>query len=396
MQNGALLIPSLEILESIHCWEQGKAFLHAKLIEYKGKKGALITYSNPPVHQMGNPALEAYLASFQNIEDGLNELSFLVLDWPPDPVHAGGDLKESLKKLESTQIEAAKLEAAGASPNDVDALYAWGDARLEKGFALYEAMRRVGDKLRTIAVCGGGTRFGGSAEVPLMADWLVGDSRSAMCFSESQIGLIPGWGGVGRAVTKAGPENAKVMSMTCRIVKAKDLMDIGIYDKTVNIDTPLPRMSREGNKEMNKALYLKALEENRTETRKKMLPVALDLAISDELEKKPAGERKILLTENELSEEITKRTNPQNYKTIWGKPLKEVKDEIKTLRKPLAPQSIVELSQLLDDLDMNSYDEKAFIRAESKADAKLYRDPRFREGILATLKQRIANFTEKF
>lgn len=385
-------IQGLETIDVLHEWEEGKAGLYVDIVKYKEKKGVLFYCFNPPVHQMGNPALDAYLAAFDKLRNRLEGLSFLVLDGPADPVHAGGDLKESLKRLEATREKAAELKAKGARPEEIDALYNWADARLKKGFALYEAMRDAGKSLRTIAVCSGGTRFGGSAEVPLMADILVGDSRSAMCFSESQIGLIPGWGGVGRAITKAGAANAKNMAMTCPVVSANDLARVGIYDLVVPINEPLPRMSREGTKEEIKALYIKDLQENNLNTAKKMLPVALDAAVSDDVPKKP--ERVILKSEKDLRDEVARRQNPETYKHLWGKHLKEVKKELAELGKPLAPQSIVALEELFENTDMKSFDERDFILREVEADARIYRDPRLSEGILATLEQRIANYTE--
>ena len=391
-------IEGLEFLAPIHEWEEGRGSLHVDLVSYKGKKGAIFTYTNPPVHQMGNPGLEAYLEAFRKIESGeisgADELSFLILNGAADPVHAGGDLKESLRKLEETQEKARELKAKGAPEEAIDALYNWGDARLDKGFALYESLRRAGEGLRTVAICSGGTRFGGSAEVPLMADYLVGDSRSAMCFSESQIGLIPGWGGVGRAVTKAGFKNSQAMAMTCPIVKADELLKIGIYDQVVDMETPLPRKARTDNREKDKADYIEALAKNDETTAKIILPAALELAVAvpPPPKKRPGSES--LKSPEEVEAEVARRSDPTRYEALWGKPIKEVKSEIKELGKPLAPQSIQKLQGLFEGFDEDQYDEKAFIKRESEADARLYRDPRFMEGILATLKGRVANFTE--
>jgi enoyl-CoA hydratase/carnithine racemase len=311
-----------------------------------------------------------------------------------DPVHAGGDLKESLEKLEITETMKRQKEDAGAPAEEIDALYAWADKRLEKGIALHGKVRRLAQHLRTVAVCGGGTRFGGSAEIPLMSDYLVGDSRSAMCFSEAMIGLLPGWSGVARAIVKAGPQNARYMAMTGREVKSDELKAIGIYNVVAEIPFAFPKMQRTGDPRADKASYAEALEKHDEETGVVLIPIALEIATCEEAQIPSVREPVALAREAEISEEVERRTNPQNYAHLWGKPLKEVGQEIGKLGRPLAPQSVEALSALIGSYDRNGFDEQVFVKREAEADARLYRDPRFRTGLTATLEQKVANYRE--
>ena len=182
-------------LGPIYEWSEGKAYLTVDHVSFHGTPGAVLCYVNPPVHQVGNPGLDAYLDGLGKVYEQRDALKFLILSGANDPVHAGGDLKESLSRLEATLAAKKEKESAGAPAEEIDRLFDWADNRLKKGIALHALVRKIARDLRVVAVCGGGTRFGGSAEIPLMADVLVGDSRSAMCFSEAMIGLIPGWGG---------------------------------------------------------------------------------------------------------------------------------------------------------------------------------------------------------
>jgi enoyl-CoA hydratase/carnithine racemase len=385
-------LTEFEHLGTIHEWAEGKAYLLVDQVRYRGEPGAVFTYHNPPVHQMGNPALDAYLAGFTKLDGLYDELRFVILTGATDPVHAGGDLKESLTRLERTYAEKQGLQARGADPAEIDALYQWADSRIEKGFALYLVVRRASERTRTVAICGGGTRFGGSAEVPLMADHLVADSRAALCFSESQIGLIPGWGGVGRAVTKAGWENAYVMAATCAVVKAPRLLAAGLVDRVVPVDSPLPHKERSDDPAADKQRYLEALQaENRT-TGQRLLSAALEFAVGDD----PAssGEPETLMPPDEVKAEVARRADPATYEGLWGRPLREVSTEIKELGKPLAPQSVEALQDLFAGMPATSFDEEKFIRAEGNADGRLYRDPRLHRGIVATLEQRVADFRE--
>ncbi len=391
-------IPNYKVLGPLFEWAEGNAYLTVDRVQYGKKQGAIFSYCNPPVHQIGNSALAAFLQGFDTLDPLEEDLWFIIFHSACDPVHAGGDLKESLERLQQSNAERDRLQAAGADAERIRALFDWGDARIDKGFALYSKFREWGDKMRTVATCGGGTRFGGSAEVVLMSDEIVADSRAAMCFSESQIGLIPGWGGVGRAITKAGVDNARAMAATARIVKAPDLEVIGIFNEVLLTGAPLPKKNRTGDPEADKLRYLKALQRNDDEMGKALLIAALDKGTDS------AGatlmepfRRKTLIAQNEVDAEIARRSNPLTYEGLWGKPLKETAEAMAELGKPLAPQSIEKLEALLADVGKQTWTgetEQAFIRAEGRADGELYRDPRLLVGILATLQQHVADFRE--
>ncbi|MFH0812812.1 MAG: enoyl-CoA hydratase-related protein [Pseudomonadota bacterium] len=400
---GPIRIIRSENIEGLHTvgplyeWSEGKACLYIDAIEFKGKKGGILCYHNPPVHQVGNPGLDAYLEAMEIISKSRGTITFLILYSANDPVHAGGDLKESLTNLEKTLTLKKELESKGALPEEIDQLYAWGDRRLEKGFAVYRGIRRLAQDMRVVAICGGGTRYGGSAEIPLMADILVGDSRSGMCCSEAMIGLIPGWSGVGRAVTKAGLINARYMAEIGTEVKASQLKAMGIYNLVVEVPFSFPKKETTGDPEGDNARYQEALQNHNDETGLLLLPKALEVAACPERDIPRVGEDERLTpaTPEALSAEAARRSNPYTYEGLWGKPLNEVRDELKALGRPLAPQSIGALEGLFADCDPFNFNEEQFVEAEMKVDARLYRDSRFRAGIVATLEQKVADFREE-
>jgi enoyl-CoA hydratase/carnithine racemase len=234
-------------------------------------------------------------------------------------------------------------------------------------------------------------RFGGSAEIQLMCDVLVGDSRSGMCFSEAMIGIIPGWAGMARVLTKVGRENAEYMTKTARVVPAEDLKAIGIYNDVVHVDFPFPR-KRSGNNQD----YQRLLIEHDTDTGLLLLPRTLELATCEK-EKIPTvspKNRKFLASRKDIAREVNIRKNPDNYNNIRNQRLRDVQKEIDRLGRPLAPQSIAALEGLLDLLETAPYNEKDFIHQELKADAALYRDPKFIKGLTAMLEQRVPDFRE--
>jgi len=385
-----------ENISPLYEWSEAGAYLVIDRVRFEGKTGAVLCYYNPPVHQVGNPGLDAYLESLDNVLKKRDNLKFLILYGANDPVHAGGDLKESLNRLESTLKTKEEKSSAGASEEEIDLLFDWADNRLKKGISLHAIIRKIAKYLRVVAVCGGGTRFGGSAEIPLMADYLVGDSRSGMCFSEAMIGLIPGWAGIARTLIKAGLANTEYMCKTSREAKADQLKEIGIYNVVVDMPFPFPKRQKTGDREADMAAYLEALEAHNNETGKLLLPKALEIATCPEenVPKVDEKERLILATQEDVNREVARRKDPESYSHLWGKSLREVKDEIVGTGRPLAPQSIEALNGLLDDYDPLRFDEHQFVQREMTADAGLYRDTKFRAGLIATLEQSVADYRE--
>jgi enoyl-CoA hydratase/carnithine racemase len=226
-----------------------------------------------------------------------------------------------------------------------------------------------------------------------MADYLVGDSRSGMCFSEAMIGLLPGWSGVARAIVKSGPINARFMALTGREVKADKLKMCGIYNAVVDISLAFPKMQKTADpKRIRRSC--EALEKHDQETGMRLLPKGLEMAICPEQEIPVLRNPPQLVSEAEIDREVRERMNPQNYSHLWGKTLKEAGEEIARAGRPLAPQSIEALRSLFEGVEPASFDESVFVKREMEADARLYRDKKFRAGLVATLEQKVADYRE--
>ena len=164
----------------------------------------------------------------------------------------------------------------------------------------------------------------------------------------------------------------------------------------VDIPFSFPKREKTGDREADKRAYARALQSHDRRTGEILLPEALKIAACPEqdIPGTDEKERHVLATKDQVDTEVARRRDPENYSHIWGKPLREVKEEIKRIGRPLAPQSIDALDRLLDGYDPSAFDEHEFVRREMEADARLYRDPRFRAGLVATLEQKIADYRE--
>ncbi|NIA10968.1 MAG: hypothetical protein GWP10_14885, partial [Nitrospiraceae bacterium] len=182
-----------------------------------------------------------------------------------------------------------------------------------------------------------------------------------------------------------------------REVKAKDLKEVGIYNVLVTIETPFPKKERTEDPQKDKERYAQALQDHNDAIGEKLLSATLGLAVCPvhQVPVITGRDRKVLATVREIEAEVNRRKDPGTYDGLWGKPLKEVRDEIKKLGKPLAPQSIGELERLFTTYRETNFDEGRFVEEEMQADSRLYRDPRFRRGIIATLEQKVADFREE-
>lgn len=335
-------------------------------VEVYDKRGAVLHYEHPPAHQIDTPALEIYAAALERIEVRQDELSFLIFSFAPDPVHAGGDLKETLANLERGKD------------------YRWAEQRLLKAFDLYKRVRALAMRMRIASVLGGGDYYGGSAEIALWADRMIGDSRSSICMSETTIGLIPGWGGIARLTAKAGLLNVRCLVETARKTGARELKAIGVLDEVVKIPVPLPE---------------KSAERERRQHARDTLPILLARAFVWAAGKIGNGERVragrlALMDEHDLRAEVERRSDPYTYCGLWGKPIAEAKEASSRFEAPLAPQSITALAGVFAAYEMHASEER-LVQIGMELDAALYRDPRLREGIRAALNKRVADFRQK-
>jgi enoyl-CoA hydratase/carnithine racemase len=387
-------IPHFRNLGPIYEWGNLQTYLIIDRIEYREKRGALLVYNNPPVHQVATPGLHAFLDGIDAVTRQAADLEYLILYDSNDPLHAGGDLKESLRNLEITLEKKKMKKAAGATAREIDALFGWGEERLRKGVTLYQRIRDLAKRIRVLAICGGGMRFGGSAEIPLMADVLIGDSRGGMCFSEALIGIIPGWGGITRVLLKAGLANAAFMAKTAKEISAYDLKDIGVYNEVVPVPFPFPKRVRTSDPQKDGKQYQDDLEDGNQRTGRLLLSRALEMAVCPrtEIPSLADDEKKNLATLEEIAGEVERRVDPLNYSHVWNRPLRDVKEEMGKIGRPLALQSITALEKLLAEYDPRSFVEQEFVNQELEADAALYRHPNFLEGLKATLEQRVPDF----
>ena len=80
-----------------------------------------------------------------------------------------------------------------------------------------------------------GFALGGGLEMPLICDRLIAtnNAKTQLAFPEVKLGLLPGYGGTGRAYARIGAANVLDMMLTGRMVSAQEAKNMGLVDMLV-------------------------------------------------------------------------------------------------------------------------------------------------------------------
>jgi enoyl-CoA hydratase len=79
-----------------------------------------------------------------------------------------------------------------------------------------------------------GAALGGGLEVALACDFRVAVKSAKLGLPELTLGLIPGWGGIGRMTNLIGLSKAKRLYLSTNPVSGEDALNLGFVDEIVN------------------------------------------------------------------------------------------------------------------------------------------------------------------
>ncbi len=104
----------------------------------------------------------------------------------------------------------------------------------DDGLVLVERMRQVCDRLSAlplpVVALVDGPAVGGGAELALACDWRLLSEEGELRFPHVGLGLVPGFGGIGRLRSIVGPTDAfRILALRGRL-EARLAFDIGLAD----------------------------------------------------------------------------------------------------------------------------------------------------------------------
>ncbi|MCP4590829.1 MAG: enoyl-CoA hydratase/isomerase family protein [bacterium] len=161
-------------------------------------------------------------------EGGLNVMSMAVLERLGQVVEELAGHAEvrfcTLRAEGKVFIAGANIkEMAGYSPEDAKHLCV-------RGNAVMDAL--AGLPCVTVAAVHGAA-LGGGCEIALACDFRVAAPAAKIGLPETNLGLIPGWGGIGRIAKIVGPQRARRLVFGGVPIKAEDALKCGLVDEVV-------------------------------------------------------------------------------------------------------------------------------------------------------------------
>jgi enoyl-CoA hydratase len=168
-------------------------------------------------------------------------LAVIVLD-DPRTRHAVGSealaaLEEIIGQLEQDEVVrlvaltgAGRVFCSGAAIREYDALPDGGALLSDRGSAVLDRLAALPCPVLGLV---NGHAVGGGAEVALAADWRFIDPAAEVRFVHASIGLVPGFGGLGRLAALVGRGRALRLIATCAVVGGRDAVAMGLADEVV-------------------------------------------------------------------------------------------------------------------------------------------------------------------
>lgn len=175
-------------------------------VEHNGKKGILLKIESPD-KKVNTIPFEVLTEVDRAVGDiALEEsVTFIIFCGSTGKIHAGADLRLFAGEINPKQVH--------------DYLMA--------GTLLDLKIKELSRKKRTVSIMNG-KRFGGSVEWPLMAQYCVCTPETTIQFSESNLGVIPGWGGILNVLLRSTKINTLYLTATGDPIGARQMLEAGL------------------------------------------------------------------------------------------------------------------------------------------------------------------------
>ncbi len=172
---------------------------------------AYITLNRPKAMNALNPTVVGQLAQVFDAADADPKIKTIVLAGAGKAFIAGADIGFFIENIKADRI----------------------DRVLEFTTFGQELLQRIDNSAKLVIAWMDGLALGGGAEIALCADTIVATPEATMGFPETGIGIYPGLGGTQRTARYVGPELAKFLVMTGRILSAGEAKDLGLVEYLV-------------------------------------------------------------------------------------------------------------------------------------------------------------------
>lgn len=136
---------------------------------------------------------------------------------------------------------AGRTFCSGAAIREYDAIPDGGTVLNERGTKLLDRLEDL--PVPTVALVNGHA-VGGGVEVALACDWRIVAPDAELRFVHASIGLVPGFGGLGRLARTVGESTALRLLATCESVVGRRAIELGLAAEVVSADAQRARARR--------------------------------------------------------------------------------------------------------------------------------------------------------
>jgi enoyl-CoA hydratase len=180
------------------------------------------------------------MVSLQTAADGVSWLTLdrretrNALDWDMlERLHAALDEAEASASTRVVLVRSA-LERVFVAGGDIAVMR---DLQLADGsrfvYAGQRLLRRLEESRLIFVAVVGGYALGGGLELTLACDLVVVSDAAVFGLPETQLGLLPGWGGTQRSVRAISPQRARELVYTGRRIDAQEAYTYGFVNRLV-------------------------------------------------------------------------------------------------------------------------------------------------------------------
>jgi enoyl-CoA hydratase/carnithine racemase len=166
--------------------------------------------------------------------NALDEAMMTGLAAAADRIDADGNLRAAILTGEGKGFCAGGDIAAWGSLSPL----AMGQDWVRRGHRVFDALTRL--KVPLVAALNGHA-LGGGLELAATADMRICERQAKIGLPETGIGMVPGWSGTQRLVTRFGARAIRRLALTGEIVTAEIALGLGLVDEVVEKGEALAR-----------------------------------------------------------------------------------------------------------------------------------------------------------
>ena len=300
-------------------------YASASQVEHNGKKGILLKIVSPD-KKVNTIPFEVLAEVDRAVGDiALEEsVAFVIFCGSTGKIHAGADIRLFAGEIDSKQVH--------------DYLMA--------GALLDLKIKELSRKKRTVSIMNG-KRFGGSVEWPLMAQYCVCTPETTIQFSESNLGIIPGWDGILNVLLRSTKINTLYLTATGDPIGARQMLEAGL----IHAISP-PNSIFEQALEIATAVSVRSPCEIRDLVDRQTLDKIISTRTNTSRYQNLLGKVSLILKKNKTSEGQIKQDEVKQY----------IRDELENLGKPIAPAAAKAVFDLVNKYETINWQDEQGIR----------------------------------